>query len=85
VIHVSIAGRRETQESQPCGLRRSATNGGNFVMCFIAEERKISGLTFDAILGAECRPNADATKRKNRSRAACGGPLQTAAISSCVL
>jgi len=47
-------------------------------LCFLAEERKLSGPTFDVTLGAERRTNAGKTNRRNRSRAARAAPLQTA-------
>jgi len=54
-------------------------------LSFLAEERKLSGLTLDVTLGAERRSNAEATKRKNRSRAARAAPLQTATSSAVFL
>jgi len=37
---------------------------------FLAEERELSGLGFDVIIGAERRPNAGVWKHTNRSRGA---------------
>jgi len=46
-------------ESQPGGLRRSATNAGNIAHAFLAEERELSGIARHGIDDVERGPAAN--------------------------